>query len=112
MTETTKNAIISAITTLLLGSACATLGAAIGLSHEQMVSFANAAAPVIFAGVVALSAAIYKMLPKSNASILKGATEVPGVHGIVTTSGLANTGALKDNPKVVSSVDQVQAGKS
>jgi hypothetical protein len=103
MTETTKNALISMVTSILLGSACAAIGAKLGLTGVQWANFVTNAAPVIVAAVVAVGATVYKMLPKSNESILKGATEVPGVQGVIADPAvIASSKALVDNPKVVS----------
>lgn len=99
--------LISAISSILLGGACATLGASLGLSHDQMVNFANAAAPVILAAIIGGMTFVFKLLPKSPESILKSAAEQPGVHGIIADDAVANSPALQANPKIVSNAAQL-----
>ncbi len=97
MNEASKNAIISAITSIIgvLGLVPVVAKVLPPDLTTQVPGIVGAISTLI--GAAAL---IYKMFPKSSVSIIKGASELPEVSKIVTTPEIAN-GPLKDNSTVV-----------
>lgn len=108
MTETTKSTIISFLTSIIMIASSIPAFATfltpdtVAKLQTEIPAAIGAISTLIMAGTI-----LYKMWPSSRSSILKGATEQSGVQGIVADRNVAEGPKLKDNPKVVSSADQL-----